>query len=299
MARVAVILGGRSDEREVSLSTGRAVAEALRRRGHEVDEVDGDQGLAERLIRLAPDKAFVALHGRWGEDGTVQGLLEMLDIPYTGSDVLSSALAMDKVASKRMFGACSVPTPPWQVLEPHEGPGAARLPPPLVAKPPRGGSTLGVAVARDAPAVPEAVGRARAVEPRVLLEAFVEGLEITVGVLDAEPLPIVEIRPDSGFYDFESKYTPGRTRYLCPAPLEPGAAARSTEAAVAAYRALGCSGAARVDLRLDPDGAPWVLEVNTIPGMTPTSLLPKAARAAGMSFEDLVERILAGASLKA
>ncbi len=299
MARVAVILGGRSDEREVSLTTGRAVAGALRRRGHQVDEVDGDRGVAERLIRLAPDKAFVALHGRWGEDGTVQGLLEMLDIPYTGSDVLSSALAMDKVASKRMFGACSVPTPPWQVLEPHEGPGAARLPPPLVAKPPRGGSTLGVAVARDASAVPEAVARARAVEPRVLLEAFVEGREITVGVLDGEPLPIVEIRPESGFYDFESKYTPGRTRYLCPAPLEPGAAARATEAAVAAYRALGCSGAARVDLRLDPEGTPWVLEVNTIPGMTPTSLLPKAARAAGLSFEDLVERILAGASLKA
>ncbi|NOY45377.1 MAG: D-alanine--D-alanine ligase [Deltaproteobacteria bacterium] len=299
MTRVAVLLGGRSNEREVSLRTGRAVAEALRRKGHDVTEVDAVGDWVGRLLSLRPEAVFVALHGRWGEDGTVQGLLEMLDIPYTGSGVLASALAMDKVASKRVFEACGIPTPPWQVLPPGQGAEAVEVLTPLVAKPPRGGSTLGVGVARTPGEVPAALDVARGCEDTVLIEGFIEGRELTVGILDDLDLPVVEIVPDSGFYDYEAKYTAGRTRYLCPAPLAEVEASRSVEVARAAYAVLGCSGAARVDLRLDPQGNPWVLEVNTIPGMTPTSLLPKAAAAAGIGFDDLVERMLSGASLKA
>lgn len=299
MKRIAVLLGGRSAEREVSLRTGAAVAEALRRPGRDVVEVDAGTGLARRLEDLGPDAAFVALHGRWGEDGTVQGLLEMLGIPYTGSGVLASALAMDKGMSKVVFRALGVPTPDFQVLGPGAGPDELELAPPLVAKPVREGSTIGVAVAREAAQVPAALAEARAHGTEILVEAFVAGREVTLGVLDGEPLPLVEIVPEKGFYDYESKYTPGRTRYLCPAPLEDDPARAAAEAGCAAYRALGCAGAARVDVMIDAAGRPWVLEVNTIPGMTPTSLLPKAAAAAGMTFAELAERILAGAGLKA
>ncbi|MEW6487792.1 MAG: D-alanine--D-alanine ligase [Thermodesulfobacteriota bacterium] len=297
--RIAVLLGGRSAEREVSLRTGAAVAEALRRPGREVVEVDAGPGLARMLEELRPDAAFIALHGRWGEDGTVQGLLEMLGIPYTGSGVLASALAMDKGMSKVVFRALGVPTPDFQVLGPDAGLEDLDLAPPLVAKPVREGSTIGVAVAREAAQVPAALAAARAHGTEILVEKFVEGREVTLGVLDGEPLPLVEIVPEKGFYDYESKYTPGRTRYLCPAPLEDDTAREAVGAGSAAYRALGCAGAARVDLMIDASGRPWVLEANTIPGMTPTSLLPKAAAEAGMTFAELAERILAGAGLKA
>ena len=299
MAPVAVLMGGRSAEREVSLRTGAAVAEALRKRGHDVRELDGGPELGRELLQLGPRAAFLALHGRWGEDGTVQGLLEVLGIPYTGSGVLASALAMDKGVSKVVFRALGVPTPDFQVLAPDEGLDRLEVALPLVAKPLREGSTIGVAVARTAEEVASAVATARAHGPEILLESFVAGRELTVGVLDGEALPVVEVIPETGFYDYESKYTPGRTRYVCPAALTPAEAAAVGRAGREAYRALGCAGAARVDVLLDPDGRPWVLEVNTIPGMTPTSLLPKAAAAAGMSFEDLVERILAGARLRA
>ncbi len=299
MQRVAVLLGGRSDEREVSLKTGKAVADALRRLGHGVLEVDAGEDLAGRLSEIRPEAAFVALHGRWGEDGTVQGLLELLAIPYTGSGVLASALAMDKDASKRMFRAWGVPTAPWTVLEPGAPPRADEVGFPAVVKPARGGSTLGVSVVHRPGDLAGAVETARRSDPRVVVERYVEGRELTVGVLDGEALPVVEIVPESGFYDYRAKYTAGKTRYLCPASLPEPVTARVTEAGLAAYRALGCSGAARVDVRLDPDGNPWVLEVNTIPGMTPTSLLPKAAAAIGLDFDALVARILAGASLKA
>ncbi|MBE0618282.1 MAG: D-alanine--D-alanine ligase, partial [Proteobacteria bacterium] len=225
--------------------------------------------------------------------------LEILGIPYTGSGVLASALAMDKGVSKTLFRAHGVPTPDFQVLAPDIPLDDLAVTPPLVAKPVREGSTIGVAIARNAEQVPGAVAEARAHGTEVMVERFVEGREVTLGVLDGEPLPLVEIVPEKGFYDYESKYTPGRTRYLCPAPLAEAEARGAVRAGCAAYRVLGCAGAARVDLMLDAAGRPWVLEVNTIPGMTPTSLLPKAAAAAGMSFDTLCERILAGAGLKA
>ena len=299
MKRVAVILGGRSAEREVSLRTGAAIAEALERRGHAVVKVDPAQNLPRQLEEAHPDAAFVALHGRWGEDGTVQGLLEVMGIPYTGSGVLASALAMDKGLSKVVFRASGLPTPDFQVLRRGHGGTAVDICVPLVAKPLREGSTIGVAVARRQEEVEGAIRVARAHSDDVLLEAFVAGREVTLGVLDGMPLPLVEVVPESGFYDYESKYTAGRTRYLCPAPLGEHEAAQAVRAGCAAFEALGCSGAARVDIILDGDGRPWLLEVNTIPGMTPTSLLPKAAAAAGIDFDDLVGRILAGASLKA
>lgn len=297
---VAVLMGGRSAERDVSLRTGAAVAEALRQRGHEVVEIDAREDLPAKLAEAAPAKAFLALHGRWGEDGTVQGLLEMMGIPYTGSSVLASALAMDKGLSKVIFRAQGVPTPDFQVLASGESVDRIRIDPPLVAKPLREGSTIGVAVARAKEDVPGAVDAARAHADDILVEAFVAGREVTLGVIDGDPLPLVEVVPESGFYDYQAKYhSGGTTQYHCPAPLPPSQAVEATQVGCAAYGALGCSGAARVDILIDAAGRPWVLEVNTIPGMTPTSLLPKAAQAAGITFGELVERMLAGAALKA
>lgn len=298
--RVAVLMGGRSAEREVSLRTGAAVAEALRRLGHEAVEIDARDDLVTRLAEASPEVAFLALHGRWGEDGTVQGLLEVLGIPYTGSGVLSSALAMDKGLTKVVFRAKGIATPDFQVLTPRETAAAVRLEVPLVVKPLREGSTIGIAVARSADEVAGAVEAARAHADEVLVEAFVTGREVTLGVLDGYPLPLVEVIAEGGFYDYQAKYhSQGATQYLCPAPVPGPWSVEATRVGCAAYQALGCAGAARVDILFDDQGSPWVLEVNTIPGMTPTSLLPKAAQAAGISFEQLVDRMLAGAALKA
>jgi D-alanine-D-alanine ligase len=300
MATIAVLMGGKSAERQISLTTGKAVSGALRARGHAVIEIDAAAHIAELLEKAELDAVFIALHGRWGEDGTVQGLLEMMGIPYTGSGVLASALAMDKTLSKRVFLSLGVPTPDFQLLEAGQGAEAIRLPVPFVVKPPREGSTIGISIVRQVGEAAKAVEEARKHSPEVLVEAFVDGRELTVGVLNGNALPIVEIIPEGGFYDFTAKYlSKGTTRYECPAALSAEEAQAVSAAGVAAYRALGCAGAARVDVLLDRAGRPWVLEANTIPGMTPTSLLPKAAAAAGMDFETLVEAILAGASLKA
>jgi D-alanine-D-alanine ligase len=297
--RVGVLMGGLSREREVSLRSGANILASLKRQGFDAVAIDVDHRIAEVLKQERIDLAFITLHGRYGEDGCIQGLLEMLGIPYTGSSVLASALAMDKGLSKVVFRANGVPTPDFQVLRPGQPVTAVELAAPLVAKPLREGSTIGVGVARTEEEIPAAVATARACADEVLVEAFVAGREVTLGVLDDVPLPLVEVVPEGGFYDYESKYTPGRTRYVCPAELDPRVAAEASRVGAAAYAALGCAGAARVDVLLDAEQRPWVLEVNTIPGMTPTSLLPKAALAAGIAFDELVERILAGASLKA
>lgn len=296
---VGVLMGGRSAEREVSLRTGAAILAALRRCGHRAVGIDAGRDLPQVLARRGVSLAFIALHGRGGEDGTVQGLLECLGIPYTGSGVLASALAMDKKQSKWIFRAHGLPTPDFEVV----GCGArgswplARLEAPVVVKPVCEGSSVGMSIVLSRGALARALRTALRYDQEVLVEVFVPGRDLTVGVLGDQAFPVVEMRARGGFYSYSAKYKKGRTEYFVPAPLTPRQAARTQELALAAHRALGCRGASRVDFRLDGRGRPLLLEVNTIPGMTETSLLPKAASAAGIGFDELVARILASARL--
>jgi D-alanine-D-alanine ligase len=300
--KVAVLKGGRSLERGVSLRSAARVVDALERLGHGVQEIDVGSDLVERLSAERPDAAFIAMHGPGGEDGTVQELLEILSIPYTGPGVAACARCMDKVAAKHVLREAGIPTPDWFAFnETAFGQfGAAdalgeisdRLGFPLVVKPASQGSSLGVKFASAAGELPAALVAAFSYGDRVVLESFVEGRELAVGMLGSEPLPIVEVIPqESDAYDFEARYEIGRTSFVCPAELSPEQERSVTEVAARAYEALGCSGFSRVDLMLG-HGGPEVLEVNAIPGLTDTSLLPQAAEAAGIGFETLVERIL-------
>lgn len=300
-AVVGVLMGGRSAEREVSLRTGAAVLDALRRCGHRAVGVDAGRDLPRVLARRKIGVAFLALHGRGGEDGTVQGLLECLGIPYTGSGVLASALAMDKKQTKWIFRAHALPTPDFEVLAvgTRRGWPLDRLEPPVVVKPVCEGSTVGMSVVRTRGALARALATAFRYDPEVLVEVFVPGRDLTVGVLGDRALGVVEMRPRGGFYSYRAKYTSGATEYLVPAPLTARQTARTQKLALAAHRALGCRGASRVDFRLDERGRLQLLEVNTIPGMTATSLLPKSAAEAGIGFDELVTRILADARLDA
>jgi D-alanine-D-alanine ligase len=311
--RVAVLRGGRSLEREVSLRSGANAEAALRRMGHEVLAVDPDEHLVRTLRGDRPDAAFIALHGKGGEDGTIQELLEILEIPYTGPGVLACERARDKVVAKAHFAAAGVPTPPGYAFSQDAfrelGAGEAigdireRLGLPLVVKPARQGSALGITVARAAADIPGALMNALAYDDRVLIEKFVEGRELAISVIGtAEPwaLPVVEAIPrDSDFYDFEARYTPGLTDFEAPARLSDAVAQEAAALALQCFRVLGCRGLSRVDMLLDADDRLWVLEVQAIPGMTDTSLLPKAAEAAGLGFDEVVERILADAALGA
>jgi len=300
--KVAVLKGGRSLERGVSLRSGARVEDALERLGHEVAAVDVGADLVERITADRPDVAFVAMHGVGGEDGTAQELLEILGVPFTGPGVAACARCIDKVLAKNTIREAGLPTPDWVAFNQtaFRELGAANalgrleqtLGFPLVVKPSRGGSSLGVRFAAAEDEVPNALVSAFSYDDRVLMERFVEGRELAVSVLGGEALPVVEAIPAEGDrYDFEARYAIGRTRFVCPAELSDDERRAVTEAALASYRALGCSGFARVDLILDSEG-PWVLEANAIPGLTDTSLLPQAAEAAGMPFEQLVERIL-------
>jgi D-alanine-D-alanine ligase len=300
--KVAVLKGGRSLERGVSLRSAARVEDALARLGHEVLGLDVDGELVKRLLAARPDVAFVAMHGPGGEDGTAQELLEILGIPFTGPGVAACARCMDKVLAKHELREAGVPTPDWFAFNEtaFRELGAAdaldgmeeRLGFPLVVKPSRGGSALGVKFAESRFEVPEALVSAFSYDNRVLLERFVEGRELAVSVLGGGALPIVEALPASGSrYDFEARYEIGRTTFACPAELSAEETEAVNDAALGAYEALGCSGFARADLILD-GGVPQVLEVNAIPGLTDTSLLPQAAEAAGIPFEQLVERIL-------
>lgn len=297
-----MLKGGRSLERGVSLRSGARVEDALRRLGHEALPIDAGGDLVKQLGAGEPDVAFVAMHGLGGEDGTVQELLEILGIPFTGPGVAACGRCMDKVLAKHELRGAGVPTPDWFAFNETAfrelgaadalGELEARLGFPLVVKPSRGGSALGVKFAASWFEVPEALVSAFSYDSRVLLERFAEGRELAVSVLGSEPLPVVEAIPVGGDrYDFEARYEIGRTEFVCPATLGEDERGAVTAAALAAYEALGCSGFSRVDLILTADG-PQVLEVNAIPGLTDTSLLPQAAEAAGISFEQLVERIL-------
>ncbi|MGB9185446.1 MAG: D-alanine--D-alanine ligase [Solirubrobacteraceae bacterium] len=310
--RVAVLKGGRSLERQVSLRSGARVQDALERLGHEVLPIDVGPDLVAMLGAERPDIAFVALHGRDGEDGTVQELLEVMGIPYTGSGVSACIRAADKVLAKHAMRDHGLPTPDFYAFNEtaFESLGAAQALPaieerltfPIVVKPARQGSALGIKFAGAAADVPAALVAAFSYDRKVLLERYVRGRELAISILHEAhgpmALPIVEAVPEQeNFYDFESRYEIGRTRFVCPAELEDAVAARAREIALDTYRLLGCRGFARVDLMLETDSDElYVLEVNPIPGLTETSLLPQAAEAAGISFDDLVAKVLAAVS---
>jgi D-alanine-D-alanine ligase len=287
-------MGGHSAEREVSLNTGRAILGALDRLGYSCLAIDVDRRVAEKIVEAAPDVAFVALHGRGGEDGAIQGLLEVLEIPYTGSGILGSALALNKKYSKWLFDFHRLATPPYQVLE--AGPGfQAAIPDfgfPAVVKPVSEGSTIGISIVEDEGGLVKALGGAFEHDREVLVEKYIAGREMTVGVIGRRVLPPVEIIAEEGFYDYRAKYISDTTRYLVPAEVSPELGRELSVMADGAVDVLDCRGAARVDFRIDGRETPYLLEVNTIPGMTETSLLPKAAAAAGLSFEDVVEEII-------
>jgi D-alanine-D-alanine ligase len=306
MSCLVVLMGGHSMERDVSLVTGRRVAHALERLGHEVHPLDIEETTTERLIEIEPEAAFLCLHGPGGEDGTVQALLETLDIPYTGSGPLSSIRCMDKDYAKRALGAAGIPTPPFRTFvrrAMNEMGAAAALKPaaehlgyPLAVKPAREGSSFGFSRVEKPDALLDAVYEAFGYDAKIILERWVTGTEISIPVLEPPGeapriLGLVEIRPRDGAYNFEAKYTPGATDFAIPAEIPEEAAARLEDTALEACKILGCSGFARVDTILEND-TPWVLDVKTIPGFTETSTLPLAAEAAGISFEKLVETIL-------
>jgi len=298
--RIGVLLGGMSAEREVSLETGAAVDAALRRRGYQTVQIDADRGLCGRLLAEKVEVVFVALHGRYGEDGCMQGMLEAMGIPYTGSGVLASALAMDKVLCKRLYDSAKLPTADWRY--PATEAAIRELGLPVVVKPRAEGSSVGLTVVRQAEQVAGAIERAGGPQ-RALCERYIAGREIAVAVLGegeaARCLGSVEIRPAEGLYDYEAKYKREDTQYLVPAPVSEQLQQRMAELALALHRLVGCAGATRTDFMWDGEGEPALLEINTIPGMTSHSLLPKIAALQGMSYDDLVEAILAGADLRA
>jgi D-alanine-D-alanine ligase len=304
--RIAVLMGGRCAEREVSLQSGGAVLEALRRRGYQAVGIDVGTDLGAVLAHERIEAAVIALHGRWGEDGCVQGLLEVAQIPYSDSGVLASAMAMDKVITKRLFELARIPTPAWRY--PATRAAALELGLPVVVKPRREGSSVDLTVVREEAALEAAIAQAGGSGlggRSALVEKYVEGREFSAGVLgeadEARSLGTVEIRAAAGIYDYEAKYLRDDTVYVVPAPVPEKVRARLEELGLAVHRLLECSGATRTDLIWDGDGShdPVVLEINTIPGMTAHSLLPKLAASAGMSFDDLVERLALEASLKA
>lgn len=305
--RVGVVMGGLSAEREVSLNTGAGVLAALQESGWDAVAIDWKPGdnLARLLEEAKVAVVWNALHGTYGEDGAVQGLTSCLGIACTGSGILASALAMDKVMSKRIFESNGVPTPRWRLLpsaqeggpaDGSDGPAAlADWPLPCVIKPANEGSSVGVSVVEDRASLAAAVALARQHHGPVLVEDYIAGTEVFVGILDGEVLGSVEVRPAGKFYDYEAKYKRNDTTYLIPPELPSSVVERAQSLALAAYKALGCSGHSRPDLRITPSGEAFVLEVNTLPGMTKTSLLPKIAKSVGMSYATLCERILASA----
>ena len=300
--RVGVLMGGLSREREISLKTGTAIWKALSEKGYHVQTIDVGHDIAEVLMREKIECAFIALHGKFGEDGTIQGLLELMRIPYTGSGVLASALAMDKIISKKIFLSEAIPTPAYEAVSREaleRDPGMKiSLPLPVVVKPAREGSTIGVSVVKQEEELLPALKKAAECDDEILVETFMRGKEVTVGILGEVALPIIEIAPRSGFYDYHSKYTRGETRYIIPARLPRAKYLLAQEMSLKAFKALGCAGCVRVDLMTDPEEDPFIIDINTMPGMTETSLVPQAAQHAGISFGELAERILLSASLK-
>ncbi len=300
--KLAVLRGGRSAERVVSLRSGAQVEAALRGLGHDVTAVDVDATTWDTLRDGGFACVFNALHGRLGEDGAVQGMLELLGLPYTGSGILASALCMDKSRANSVMAGAGLHIPDFEELEITEGIApeiverlVSRYGLPLVIKPVREGSTIGLTIARDADAAASGLVLAARYDRRVLVQRFAAGTEITVGVLatpEVQVLPTLEIVSDNPTYDYDAKYTAGKSHHIIPARIEERARATSSDAAGRAFVLLGCAGMARVDIIVDAKSTPWILEVNTVPGLTELSLLPDAARAAGISFEQLCQRLV-------
>jgi D-alanine-D-alanine ligase len=287
---ITVLLGGPSAEREVSLRSGAAVAKALRARGHTVHEVDPLPGAL--ALPTGTEAVFLALHGTYGEDGTVQAELEPLDVPYTGCGVAASLFAFDKIVTKRRCLAAGVPTAKFVVFNSASAPWPEGWQPPVVLKPTRQGSSVGLQFVDRVEDFARQLAESLRFGGEVVMEERIVGRETTVGILDGQALPIVEVRPKAGSYDYTNKYTAGLTEYFCPAEFDPATTARIQAAALGAFHAIGGRDYARVDVMVRPDGSPVVLEVNTLPGMTETSLLPKAAAAVGIDFASLCERMV-------
>jgi D-alanine-D-alanine ligase len=288
--KIVVMLGGPSAERKISLRSGAGVAQALRSLGHTVVELDPEK--PDWILPPETDAVFLALHGTYGEDGTVQTQLEKLGVPYTGCDAGASCVAFDKLLTKQRCVAVGVPTAKFLVVESAKTPWPLGWQPPVVVKPVRQGSSVGLQfVERDAD-WPEALAEALRYDSQLLVEERILGREVTIGILDGQALPVVEVRPKSGRYDERSKYTAGETEYFCPADFDAATTQRIQVAALGAFRAIGGRDYSRVDVMVRPNGEPVVLEVNTLPGMTETSLLPKAAAAAGMTYPELCQRMI-------
>jgi D-alanine-D-alanine ligase len=294
--KVAVLLGGAAAERQISLKSGTAVLEALRRRGvdaHPIDPRNGSDHLLDRLRAGTFDRAFIVLHGRGGEDGVVQGALETIDLPYTGSGVLGSALGMDKYRCKLLWRGCGLPTADFALVASETDLDAAEaLGFPLMIKPVREGSSIGMAKAEDAAGLAAAYTAAARFDPLVLAERWIDGPEYTCAILGEEALPLIRLETPRTFYDYEAKYQSDSTRYLCPCGLPAEEEAGLQDLALAAFRVAGASGWGRVDIMVDRRQGPALLEINTVPGMTDHSLVPMAANARGIDFDDLVWRIL-------
>lgn len=298
--RVALLAGGASDEREISLASGRGAGNALREAGFSVTEFDpAEKKDLQNLIAGNYDVAFLCMHGKMGEDGTLQGFLEMIGLPYIGSGVWSSALAMDKAKSKLFYENAGIQTPVSVTLYSPDDMSVedilSTVGESCVVKPATEGSALGVYIVKGADEVKDAIEKAFELDSEVLVETFVKGTELTIAVLgneQLEALPVIQIVPRNEFYDFESKYAPGGSQHLCPAPLNAEATEKVQEMAKAAHRVLVCSGISRSDFIMDENGEFWILETNTLPGMTETSLLPDAARAAGIEFPELCTRLI-------
>ena len=299
---IGVLMGGLSGEREISFRSGENCFRALEKLGYRVVRIDAVRDVAQKLDEAGIEVAFLALHGRFGEDGTIQGLLEIMGIPYTGSGVLASALGMNKIAAKKVVRSSGIATPDFCEIGYQESAEEAALRVvselglPVMIKPVEEGSSLGVVKCKDAAGLQAAIEQTRREFGAVFAERFIAGREITVGILeeDGQPrsLPILELVPKKEFYDYEAKYTKGLTDFILPAQLEPAVYRQAEQTAEAVFAAIGCRGYARVDMMVDEAGTPWFIEINTLPGMTDTSDLPAQAKAAGISYEELVELIL-------
>lgn len=303
--KVAVLLGGVSKERDISLRTGAAIASALSRKGYDCVSIDVRSGaeLFEKIRTERPDVAVVALHGKFGEDGCVQGMLEMLRVPYTGGGVLASSVGMDKVLTSRIAKSLGIPCPEEESFDAEEKDAGSfveklKIKPPLIVKPSREGSTINMTIVKDAKEIGGAIKKALESDNRIVVQKYIEGKELTVGVLNGKALPVLEIAPKGGWYDYTSKYTKGMTDYIVPARIDDKIANELGVWAEMIYNEIECFGTARADFILGKDGDPVFLEINTIPGMTELSLVPKAAAHIGISFDDLCEKLLDGASLK-